>query len=321
MNNQAASAHEVQMNASRWVIESRSENWSPDDQARLDAWLNESTAHMVAYWRASQAWNRTFRAVALRQPAAESTSRSGRNLRGLALRIAASLTLIGVLGTGASSLLLGPKYATYSTPVGGRETLLLNDGSKIELNTDTVLRYARLGIQREVVLDKGEAYFEVKHDPKHPFIVRANGRQITDIGTKFLVRGSADRLEVAMLEGRVLLSAPHGTNGPSSDLTAGNVAIATANETSVTKRPLEALQEELGWRSGILVFHHTTLATAIAEFNRYNTHKLVVADPEAAVLTIDGKFRANDVETFAEVAEDVLRLHVEHRGNRTVMSR
>lgn len=326
MQNTAAaekSAYDVQMSASRWVIERRaSENWSEDDQRRLDAWLNESTAHLVAYWRADQAWDRTFRAAALRQPFPSVTKRDPSGLfKFLSLRIAASLIVIATLSTAAAYLFLGPKYVTYTTPVGGREILRLSDGSRIELNTNTVLRFSTRVGQRQAILDKGEAYFEIKHDPAHPFTVKAGGRQITDVGTKFLVRGEPRHLEVALLEGRVLLSAPNGTDAPAVDLTPGSVAIATAADTSISKRSQQALKDELGWRQGVLVFHHTTLATVVAEFNRYNTHKLVVDDPRAALMTINGTFRAGDVETFTEVAQDVLHLRVQRQGDETVMSR
>jgi len=316
------SAHDIQMAASRWVIARRAgEAWNADDQARLDSWLDQSTAHRVAFWRADQAWNRTFRVAALK---GAPPAFSSRNLAGMfpvmALRVAASLVVIAGLGAAGAYLMRGPEYATYRTPIGGRETLRLSDGSQIELNTNTVLRFSRRAGQREVILDRGEAYFQVKHDAAHPFVVLADGRRITDIGTKFLVRGESGRLEVALLEGRVLLSAPHGIDAPSADLTAGTVAIATASDTSITKRPLQSLRDALSWRDGMLVFHHTTLAAACAEFNRYNSTRLI-AGPEAATLTIDGTFRANDVEAFTETAEDVLRLHATREDGKTILSR
>lgn len=315
-------AYDIQMQASRFVIARAGEDWSAEDQEGLDAWLEQSTAHKVAYWRADQAWNRTFRAAALKGTPQAAESRNFANMfRFMALRIAASLVVIAGLGAAGAYMMRGPEYATYRTPVGGRETLRLSDGSTIELNTSTVLRFSRRAGQREAILDRGEAYFEVHHDPAHPFVVLASGRRITDIGTKFLVRGESQKLEVAMLEGQVLLSAPRGIDAPSADLTAGNVAIATASDTSITRRPLAALRDQLSWRDGVLIFHHTTLEAACAEFNRYNTQKLVVADTKAAALTIDGKFGARDIEAFTETAEDVLRLHVARGNGETILSR
>jgi transmembrane sensor len=315
----AQSAAEIQMSASRWVIERRdAENWTDENQEKLDAWLNESSAHAIAYWRASHAWGRTYRIAALKRPAAENPLPKREAKRSTTIfKIAMALYAFAVAGWTATMLFAGPKFTNYATPVGGHRVLVLSNGSKIELNTDSVLRLS----DGAAVLEKGEAYFEIKHDAAHPFVVSAGGRKIVDVGTKFLVRNGADHLEVALFEGRVLLGAPDGSKTAPSKLAAGDVAIATANSISIVKRPLRALANEVSWRQGVLIFHRTSLADAAAEFNRYNSRKLIVADADAARLKIDGKFRTNDVASFTEVAEDVLRLRIERQGNQTVMSR
>jgi transmembrane sensor len=71
----------------------------------------------------------------------------------------------------------------------------------------------------------------------------------------------------------------------------------------------------------MIVFKHTTLAEAAAEFNRYNTKKVVIADGEAAKLTINGTFQTGDIAAFADAAHAVFGLHVISRGNSTVISR
>lgn len=318
----AESAAAIQMNASRWVIEQRdAENWTSKDQEILDAWLNESSAHAVAYWRANHAWGRTYRIAALKRAAVEEPLHKREGARASVFKIAMAFCVFAALGWTATTLLVGPKFTSYTTPVGGHRLLVLANGSKIELNTDSVLRLSDSATVREAELVRGEAYFEIKHDPTHPFMVNAAGRKIVDVGTKFLVRNGADHLEVTLFEGRVLLGAPDGSRMAPSKLAAGDIAIATANATSIVKRPVGVLENEASWRQGVLVFHRTSLADAAAEFNRYNDHKLIVADPDAAKLKIDGKFRTNDVASFTEVAEDVLRLRIERQSNQTVMSR
>ena len=54
--------------------------------------------------------------------------------------------------------------------------------------------------------------------------------------------------------------------------------MATANSTTLTRKSDTGTVDELGWRRGMLVFKHTTLADAAAEFNRYNPEKIIVAD-------------------------------------------
>ena len=71
----------------------------------------------------------------------------------------------------------------------------------------------------------------------------------------------------------------------------------------------------------MLVFHHTALAEAAAEFNRYNDYKVIVADPSLGRLEINGKFRTTDVGMFADVAADVLGLHLKNQGGYTLIER
>ena len=61
-------------------------------------------------------------------------------------------------------------------------------------------------------------------------------------------------------------------------------------------------QEQLSWRTGILMFRDQTLAEAAAEFNRYNERKLVIKDPAIANLKIEGNFRATNVDAFVRLA-------------------
>jgi transmembrane sensor len=91
--------------------------------------------------------------------------------------------------------------------------------------------------------------------------------------------------------------------------------------TSISTKPLDTLATDLSWRNGMLVFRRMTLADAASEFNRYNRKKLVVADPKAAALKIDGTFPANNVEAFLDAVEAALNVHVEDRDSEAVITR
>jgi transmembrane sensor len=176
--------------------------------------------------------------------------------------------------------------------------------------------------QRVIWLEKGEAYFQVKHDALHPLIVMVDNHRVTDLGTKFLVRHDTARLEVAVLEGRVWFDVPDGRmQPPSLPLAPGQVAIASGRQVSVERKSMRTLTNELGWRRGVLVFRDTTLAEAAAEFNRYNRQKLSVPDPAVGFIKIGGIFEATNVGAFTEVAEDVLGLRVKDHGSEIVISR
>jgi len=315
---------EIEARAAAWLGRRDSESWSNQDQSDLDAWLAQSGAHRAAFWRLEFAWNYADRLTALRLAAApEQIARSsGGTRRSSIAKIAAAIVAIAVLGISGTLYFSRPGERVYVTAIGGHETVTLEDGSRVTLNTDTVLRTAMSGDRKIAWLDRGEAYFQVRHDALRPFVVIAGTRRVTDLGTKFLVRRDADQLRVAVVEGRVQLDgAGQGKQSRSTLLVRGDIAVAAQNALSVTRNSSGALANQLGWLRGLLVFKRTTLADAATEFNRYNQHKLVVADNAAAQLKIDGTFRTNNVEAFTDIAQDILGLRVERRGGETVISR
>jgi transmembrane sensor len=321
---QTNDAKEIQTRAADWLMERyESASWNEESAAALEAWLSQSLAHRVAYVRLETAWNRTDRLVAMRKPASDETAAPPRRITPMFFKIAAMLIAVAVLGAAAAGYILSPREQVFATAMGAHRTVKLADGSQIELNTDTFVRVKMTEAQRTVWLDRGEAYFQVKHDPKHPFILMAGNQRVTDLGTKFLVRRETGRLEVDVIQGSVRFETAVNDSAQtrSALLMPGNIAVATEQSIVVTRKPSQILADRLGWRRGVLVFDHTTLDDAVADFNRYSRQKLVVADSGVARLTIDGTFPTNDVELFARVARDILGLRIENRKEEIVIAR
>lgn len=314
---------EIQAVAAAWIERRESEDWQEGDQAALDAWLAEAPTHLVAYLRADDVWNRANRLRALNGPA-RSDAYSGyiRSLRPMIFKIAGAFAAILLIGAGAAGYFSIPKQETYATTIGGHETLTLDDGSLVDLNTDTVVRVAYSAVQRNIWLDKGEAYFRVAHDAAHPFVVTLGDRRVVDLGTEFSIRRDSDRVKVALLKGKARFEDAAGV--PQSrpiTLTPGDVVTATANSVSLTEKPTQDLTNQLGWRRGMLVFDRTALADVASEYNRYNRKKIVIADAVTARLTISGTLPTNDIGAFARVARKFFNLRVEQLGNEVVVSR
>lgn len=314
---EASAAMDVEECASLWLQRRYFWNWSEADQAELDAWLAASLAHRVAYIRLETAWKRTKRLAALKAPANAQRTTAHRSL---SIKAAGVAVIVLFVACGAL-FLSASREQTYATAIGGHRTIALDDGSQIELSTDTVLRVAMKADRRIAWLDKGEAYFQIRHDAAHPFVVMIGDRRVTDLGTKFFIRRDTERLEVALVEGRVRFDAAGGNGQPPAMLKPGDEVVATANTIFVTRQSQKKLTSELGWRHGVLMFDNTTLADAAAEFNRYNRLKLLIADPMVARLTIDGTFPTGDVQAFTAVAQHILGLHTAHYGDEVVISR
>ena len=316
-------ARGLRAEAAVWLERRDCADWSLKDQAALDEWLAQSPGHMVAFLRAEAAWARADRLSVFGPAMPENASAAPqKNFAPMLLKFAAALALVAVLGAAATAMFARPHERIFSTPVGGRETINFADGSQIELNTNTVLRARMTTEERVVWLDKGEAFFRIKHDAAHPFVVMAGDHRVTDLGTKFIVRRDPGKMEVAVVEGRVTFDRPEApARSQVALLMPGDVATATAKGMRVTRASQKELSNDLAWRRGLLVFDKTTLAEAARQFNRYNQIKLVIADQFAAKVTIDGTFKAGNIGDFTRLVQTVLGLRVAIHGDEAVISR
>jgi transmembrane sensor len=315
-------AADIEEQAAQWIAQRSAGNWTQDDQARLDAWLQQATAHRVAFLRLDSVWRRADRLTALRSPNVDLEHRAKRSRRARVLRIAAGIVLAVGLGTILVELYVDREGNTYATDVGARRTVPLSDGTRLELNTDTQIRATVSDQQRVAWLDKGEAYFEVAHDASRPFVVYAGDRRITVLGTKFSVRRDGERVEVAVAEGRVRLETiEHKKSLPAVVITRGGTVIANEAATLVAPTSLKKVADELSWRHGTLMFDKSTLREVADEFNRYNRKQLVIDDEQVGEIRISGAFEAANVEAFARLLDHAFKLTVADEADEIRVSR
>jgi transmembrane sensor len=315
-------AMSIESCAAYWVADRRnSEDWTPERQAELDAWLAQSAAHHIAYLRIEGAWSRTDRLAALRRPMLESTEVAGPR-RAFWIRIVAVFALIAVTGVFAGDYFFRPQMKLIETPIGGQERLTLADGSQIELNTDTAIRVGMNDRARIVELIRGEAYFQIRHDTARPFVVSVSGNRIVDLGTKFLVRIASQSLQIALIEGRARLESA-SNQGPQHGLilTPGDLAVASSGTTRITRKSEREISESLAWQRGSIVFDKARLADAVAEFNRYGGPQLDLVGSDIEKLTVSGTFPTTGAEDFAGVAREIFGLRVEHQDGKIILSR
>jgi len=307
---------QIQLDASNWVVERHtSPDWDGDSQSRLDDWLSQSIVHRVAYIRFEDAWKRSQRLTALRAaPRGRALVEAITRLRPTILRSAAVLVVTAAAGYAITQYPKAPEGQAFTTSVGGHETIVMGDGSRIELNTDTSLRLREAVNKREVWLDHGEALFQIKHDVHRPLTVYAGNRRVSDLGTQFVMRREQDRLRVALLEGKVAIG-PADIDGRDLVLAPGNVFLATASRISVTSEPQRTLVKELAWRNGFIVFHRTPLAEAATEFNRYNREQIVVST-SASGHVINGALPANNPEELAQIAHSLFGVKFARRDGK-----
>ena len=213
----------------------------------------------------------------------------------------------------------------FSTGIGEQRQVTLNDGSRIFLNTATriVVNYASEA--RRVNVTGGEALFDVAKRPEWPFIVAAGDRQVTALGTSFVVRKDERRLVVTLVEGKVSVDPILSTN-PSSTVSASSEAYTltpgqrlTFIDGQVPKLDSPPLEESLAWRRGQVVLNETPLSAAAAEMNRYNTLKVIVVHPDVGQIPINGLFQAGDSARFANAVAQAYGLQLRERDGQILL--
>jgi transmembrane sensor len=286
-----------------------------DERAILDAWLEEDTRHKGAYIRAIVINNAISQAVshqnlypgedryALRSDEPETR---GVNRRAW-LKYGALAASLGVIGVGMSVGLTGHE-TTLATSKGEFRRVALADTSVASINSNSKLEVTLLDHKRQVVLVKGEAWFEVAKDKTKPFIVEAGDVRVRAVGTAFGVNRLKDGAEVLVTEGTVEV----WTGKAKALLTAGQhsfVPYQTAQIT-VAQQPQE-VQRKLAWRDGKLIFTRQTLREAVADFNRYSAKKIIISDPSLEGKRIFGQYQIDAAEQFARDIGAYLNVPIE----------
>lgn len=203
-----------------------------------------------------------------------------------------------------------------ATAIGVQRQVALIDGSAVTVNTASAMRASFAAGERRVWLDRGEAYFEVAHDRRHPFVVFAGERKVTVLGTKFSVRRDGDTVTVAVAEGRVRVEdSDPAAPERAAIITAGDVAIARGRSMLLADRSEQRVQDALTWRRGVLTFDQVTLEQAVQEFNRYNERQIRLGDAQVARLRIGGSFEATNIDTFTRLLRDAFGLRVTNDAN------
>ena len=191
----------------------------------------------------------------------------------------------------------------YASGVGERMDVTLDDGSVVKLNTGSLVEVAYTAARRDIRLLRGQAIFEVAHNPRRPFVVTAGARRITATGTAFDVRLDGETVRVVLIEGHVAVTPVTRTGLQrivpalgSQDLSAGEAL--TAPPDGPVRVAATDVDRITSWRRGQVVFRDDPLSAAVAEMNRYSDDKLVIDDPRVAALTISGAFGATRSENF-----------------------
>ncbi len=185
---------------------------------------------------------------------------------------------------------------------GVKSTIHLPDGSVVNLNAESSIRFVE-GFKdsvRWVDLD-GEAYFEVAHNRKKPFIVKSGNIFTTAIGTAFNVNAYPDRsaIEVSLVEGKVEVHAEQEEKVLNETFLEAGQQVSYLENEIIRNGPFDVL-DVTGWKDGIIHFTNADYPTVIKQLERWYGVKFEHPDVEPK-WNLDAKFVNASLERVLDV--------------------
>lgn len=214
-----------------------------------------------------------------------------------------ALAIAGAIATLSGFQLVGDAATIeyVSSSIGEQHPVRLGDGSIITLNTDSLIKINVDGPALHVEVLRGEVLFNMLPNPQRHLVVSVKELDIFDTATIFSVRLVEDgQVRVTVEEGEVRLSDANLRQVP---LAHNQQAISDgrANRLELKKGiDPRAIERQLAWQEGRLIFVCERLSQVAQEFNRYNLMKVEV-DPLVADVQVGGEFSATDVMGFVEL--------------------
>jgi transmembrane sensor len=319
-------------------------NWfaimrGPDAEIRRDefeAWLARGAVHRLAYNRIAETFsNGRFlkedyeAGLEEEQPQEHSPKPQRKASRSIGI-VCATVSIIALCGAvlylSTSSMRVSNPEKTQpiasaspsvgqpvqlATAFGEIRTFRLTDGSKVTLDTDSVLLVAFGKAQRDLRLVRGRARFDVFHEAR-PFVVSAGNGRVTARGTIFDVSvGDDRRVTVRLIRGAVdidLLGPTVNEKAAALRLTPGQqYSFKDGGQPQVSEKP-EPDVADRQWPDGLREYENVRLDDLLAEANRYSAVPLLTASRDLGEIRVSGTYRITNPKPLAENLADLLGL-------------
>ena len=283
---------------------------SAEEVAQIEQWLDEDPARQSEFDSAHYLFNAMIlhsdELSKMTTPGAlEKTSRKSK-VRRLVYRYAAAAAAVVIAGLSGVFVEREINYNKMTAqtnvlevPAGQRMSVTLSDGTQVQLNGNSRIEYPVIFSrkQRNVKLS-GEAFFEVKHDERHPFIVETFASKVEVLGTRFNVYAdeASEYFSTALVDGKVKVT--------TNDETAEQVVLApdemvrfVNNHLVVTKVDAENL---ISWTEGYVNLADTDFASLMHRFeNVYGVKIVIERETMPEIGYKSGKIRVSEGVNFA----------------------
>jgi ferric-dicitrate binding protein FerR (iron transport regulator) len=194
----------------------------------------------------------------------------------------------------------------------------LPDGSKVTLNLNSKLIFPEKFIQgsREVNLT-GEAFFEVKPDKQHPFVIHTGDMGVKVLGTSFGVKSTGGVVEVSVAEGRVLFYKTDSSSGDTSSvvLSAGQIGKCEPGSGRPFLTETDSPDQNF-WANQSLDFRSAELSGVFSLLEKYYSVKITVSDPAILNCRLTATFMNDSPEKILTIICESFNLMLESQGQK-----
>ncbi len=332
----------------KWIVHLESGQANDEDRQAFQAWLDLSAVHRRAYNQILAVWQGAAMVEEIHhieprhlsnEEIPNSASRKilhilkpGRPLRSGAIA-AGVFALFMIVGVALVATLLSPA-TQYQTQIAEIRDLVLPDNSNVTLGANSQITLEFTDTERQVILNRGEAFFSVSKDPLRPFLVLAQDTVIRVTGTKFNVHHAPRKVIVSVLEGKVEVAKTFPKTPVKARPESQSLALSIpATEFQPVKagqqleseynKPLRKIiaqprRKPDAWLKGHLVYNYATLREVIADANRYSHIPIVIEPEDVGDLKVTAAFRTDQIDQMIEALSDALPIKVIHDPGRQV---
>jgi transmembrane sensor len=299
---------DIDREATDWVVRLGSDQRTGADETAFKAWLDADPAHANVFAEQQALWSGVAamseeddaKAFLFREtPPQPVFTRRRMIIGGSAAAAAAGIAIV-------APQFFGP--SRYTTAKGEQRTIDLADGSVIALNTDSALTVDLTKAERQITLERGQAFFKVAKDRSRPFRVFAGTYEVRALGTAFDVHRVGDGAKVTLEEGSVAifdginpqaLLSPHNPTAKPTIILKPDQQVVMARKAPIVVARIDP-KSIAPWRYGQLVLDDAPLGDIVEDLNRYGGPQIVLADPSLANIRISGVFHTGRPDLLVE---------------------
>lgn len=297
-------SEQIIQQAAHWLTRLHDEDVTDADRQAFNTWCQADPRHAVAIQRMRSLWGSLDTLPA--QPARVALNRAFAPQRS---RGSQGVAVLGIVLCGWLGLQHLPVWmADQRTGVGERRQIVLEDGSQLQLNSNSAVDVKFDGHQRVIELLQGELWVDVAKDAQRPFVIRTDQGTATALGTRYLVkRAQNGTTVVTVIESNVAVK---GESSTGVNVTAGQRSILDHGRA----QPPQAIgdTDPDAWTRGLLKVNDQPLSDVLQTLASYR-HGMVRFDPQALQnLRVSGVFKLDDTAAALSSLADNLPIQVQY---------